>query len=208
MVTYFVRIRIRIRNGNLRTNDGPCDKLESTNYKKKSMETQKKKKEERGKKKKEEEIWTKNRDKEEGWRMRLQPQDPRPTPVSDPTSSGAWTSRCSERPEYNMSWTDTDTCIPVATQTTEGEREVPTTQSRLTPSGQEQKVKVTTRFTNLRTQVSSKLDAVRRNVMNPKPYTLIPKPPKDIDCPVQGCLPRILLVSCKSDKLISWRHPE
>jgi hypothetical protein len=35
--------------------------------------------------------------------------------------------------------------MPVAAQTAEGERAVPTTQSRSTPTGQEQQSKVTTR---------------------------------------------------------------
>jgi hypothetical protein len=51
------------------------------------------------KKKKEEPKLGQGRVKVEGFR--LYPQDPRPSPVSDVTVSGAYPSRCSERPEYN-----------------------------------------------------------------------------------------------------------
>ena len=54
---------------------------------------------------------------------------------------------------------------------------MPSTQTRLTGAGDAQQVNLTTRFANLRAQVSSQLDAVRRSVMQTK----------TIDCLVKAC---------------------
>jgi hypothetical protein len=67
--------------------------------------------------------------------------------------------------------------MPLAAQTAEQERVVPTTQGRLTPAGQEQQGNVTMRFADLRARVTRQVDAVRRNDMQVKA----------LDCPVHAC---------------------
>ncbi len=62
----------------------------------------------------------------------------------------------------------TDVCMSLAAQTAEHERVVPTTQSRMTPDGQEQQANVTMRFAKLRALVTRQLDAVRLNDMEVK----------------------------------------
>ncbi len=52
-------------------------------------------------------------------------------------------------------------CMPLAAQTAEQERVVPTTQGRLTPAGQEQQGNVTMRFADLRARVTRQVDVVR-----------------------------------------------
>ena len=52
----------------------------------------------------------------------------------------------------------------MVTQTVEGLRVVPTAQTRMTPVGEEQMAKVTTRFANLRAKVLSQLPVVRSNI--------------------------------------------
>ena len=51
--------------------------------------------------------------------------------------------------------------MPLGTQTAEQERVVPTTQSKLTPAGQEQQANVTMRFADLRPRVTRQVDVVR-----------------------------------------------
>ena len=67
--------------------------------------------------------------------------------------------------------------MSLAAQTVEHERVVPTTQSRMTPPGQEQQANVTMRFADLRARVTRQVDAVRRNDMQVKV----------LDCPVHAC---------------------
>jgi hypothetical protein len=51
--------------------------------------------------------------------------------------------------------------MSLTAQTVEHERVVPTTQSRMTPTGQEQQANVTMSFTDLRVRVTRQVDAVR-----------------------------------------------
>ena len=67
--------------------------------------------------------------------------------------------------------------MPLVAQTAEQERVVPTTQSRLTPAGQEQQGNVTMRFADLRARVTRQLEALKRNDMQAKA----------LDCPVHAC---------------------
>jgi hypothetical protein len=62
-------------------------------------------------------------------------------------------------------------------QTAEQERVVPTTQSRLTPAGQEQQGNVTMRFADLRARVTRQVEALKRNDMQTKA----------LDFPVHAC---------------------
>jgi hypothetical protein len=51
--------------------------------------------------------------------------------------------------------------MSLTVQTVEHERVVPTTQSRMTPAGQEQQANVTMRFADLRPRVTRQVDTVR-----------------------------------------------
>ncbi len=68
-------------------------------------------------------------------------------------------------------------CMSLAAQTAEQERVVPTTQSRLTPTGQEQQGNVTMRFADLRARVTRQLETLKRNDMEGKA----------LDFPVHAC---------------------
>ena len=67
--------------------------------------------------------------------------------------------------------------MTLAGHTAEQERVVPTTQSRLTPAGQEQQAKVTRRFENVCALVTTQLDAVKHNDIRAQA----------LDCPVHVC---------------------
>jgi hypothetical protein len=67
--------------------------------------------------------------------------------------------------------------MPLAAQTAEQERVVPTTHGRLTPAGQEQQGNVTMRFADLRARVTRQLEALKHNDIQAK----------DLDCPVYAC---------------------
>ena len=81
--------------------------------------------------------------------------------------------------------------MPLAAQTAEQDRAVvPTTQSRLTPSGQEQQENVTMRFADLRARVTRQVDAVRHNDI----------PVKTLDCPVHGCFQPLIPEKANQEK--------
>jgi hypothetical protein len=68
--------------------------------------------------------------------MVLEPQGiPVRTARRDDDDSGACPRRYSYRPNHNKYATGTDTCMPLATDRTAGERVVPSTQTRLTGGG-------------------------------------------------------------------------